>query len=35
MIHYMDDILVESETESEMIEKLERIFEILREFGLT
>ena len=29
MVHYMDDILVGSEIESEMIEKLERIFEIL------
>lgn len=35
MIHYMDDILVGAETKLEMLEKLKRVFEVLREFKLT
>lgn len=35
MIHYMDDILIGAENETEMLEKLNRIFAVLREFKLT
>ncbi|XP_041451951.1 uncharacterized protein LOC121405348 [Drosophila obscura] len=35
MIHYMDDILIGSQTFDEMYEKLERILQVLQECGLT
>ncbi|XP_043062900.1 uncharacterized protein LOC122319558 [Drosophila yakuba] len=35
MIHYMDDILIGSQTFDEMYEKLERVLQVLRECGLT
>jgi len=35
MIHYMDDILIDSQTFDEMYEKLERILKVLKECGLT
>jgi hypothetical protein len=35
MIHYMDDILIGSQTFEEMYEKLERNLEVLNEYGLT
>ncbi|XP_041451297.1 uncharacterized protein LOC121404945 [Drosophila obscura] len=35
MIHYMDDILIASQTFDEMYEKLERILQVLQECGLT
>nr|XP_041631131.1 uncharacterized protein K02A2.6-like [Drosophila kikkawai] len=35
MMHYMDDILIGSQTFDEMYEKLERVLRVLRECGLT
>ncbi|XP_043062696.1 uncharacterized protein LOC122319447 [Drosophila yakuba] len=35
MIHYMDDILIGSQTFDEMYEKLERVLQVLRDCGLT
>jgi len=35
MPHYMDDILIGSHSFTEMYEKLQRILQVLREFGLT
>ncbi|BFF91641.1 uncharacterized protein DMAD_09873 [Drosophila madeirensis] len=35
MIHYMDDILIGSQTFDEMYEKLQRILQVLQECGLT
>jgi len=35
MIHYMDDILIGSQTFDEMYEKLERILKVLKQCGLT